>query len=550
MAYAGIVRRQCGAMMSAADEPRQPPSKPPPWFALAEVLLIFGVFFLDAGWPAPSENEAHYLAKAKHYWNPQWCVGDHFLESSDAHLVFYWAFGWVTQWLSLPATAWVGRILNWGLLAWAWHRLTWTLLARPLYGLLSAALFVFFSHHCRMAGEWVVGGVEAKSFAYVFLLLAVAEIARSRWNRAGLLLGIGSALHVLVGGWGFVAAGFGWLICGGYRDGWKSYLPGLLAGLLLALAGVLPAASLTYGVDPDVVHEANRITVFERLDHHLVIQTWHLAKISRHVALLVVWLLLCWCTPATLPRMRLRWFVAGAVVIALCGAAIDLATSNHEQLAATLLHFYWYRLSDTVLPVGAAMEIVGLIGGVASRNPAVGRKLILAAVVISGFSLATWNIQRRIDLRPGAVVQGQRIQAGRREEARQKYHDWKKVCAWIAQSTDQSDQFLTPYRNQTFKWYAGRSEVVTWKDFPQDAESILQWWRRLQEIHRESPYRWRKTLAELSELELFAFARKYQCRYVLVERSRRATAVGSDKQVYPQGSDRNANYVVYVVPPE
>ena len=98
---------------------------------LCEVLLIFMVFFLYAGWVPPAVNEAHYLTKAKHYWNPDFCAGDHFLESADAHLVFYWTFGWVTLFCSLPAAAWIGRLVTWGAMAWAWRRLSWCVVPKP-----------------------------------------------------------------------------------------------------------------------------------------------------------------------------------------------------------------------------------------------------------------------------------------------------------------------------------------------------------------------------------------------------------------------------------
>ena len=53
-------------------------------------------------------NPLHRPAEA--FWNPEWCKGDLFLESTDTQVVFIWLFGWLTRWLSLSATAWVGRI--------------------------------------------------------------------------------------------------------------------------------------------------------------------------------------------------------------------------------------------------------------------------------------------------------------------------------------------------------------------------------------------------------------------------------------------------------
>jgi hypothetical protein len=43
-----------------------------------EIVPVFLVFAIYAAWPAPDSGESHYLAKAKHFWNPAWCPGDFF----------------------------------------------------------------------------------------------------------------------------------------------------------------------------------------------------------------------------------------------------------------------------------------------------------------------------------------------------------------------------------------------------------------------------------------------------------------------------------------
>ena len=40
---------------------------------------------------------------------------------------------------------------------------------------------------------------------------------------------------------------------------------------------------------------------------------------------------------------------------------------------------------------------------------------------------------------------------------------------------------------QSFKWYAGRSDVVNYKDIPQDPRSIVDWWRAINEIYGAGP---------------------------------------------------------------
>src|SRR6476620_11809009 len=138
-------------MNATARLPKEAASRPA-WQAAIEVALIFTLFFLFAGGEPPGVNESHYLCKAKHYWDPTWCRNDFFLNSSDAHAVFYWTFGWMTRFMSLTAAAWVGRTIVWLLLAWSWQRLSWSVVPRPLMSLLSAGVFLALLRNGHMAG--------------------------------------------------------------------------------------------------------------------------------------------------------------------------------------------------------------------------------------------------------------------------------------------------------------------------------------------------------------------------------------------------------------
>ena len=54
-----------------------------------EIALIFLLFALYGAYAVPDTNEAHYLGKAAHFWNPNYVQNDFFLNSPDAHGVFY-----------------------------------------------------------------------------------------------------------------------------------------------------------------------------------------------------------------------------------------------------------------------------------------------------------------------------------------------------------------------------------------------------------------------------------------------------------------------------
>src|SRR3954463_6484425 len=336
---------------------------------LAEVLLIGLLFFVATGDPTPGVNETHYIARLKHYWNPQWCAGDLFLESSDTQLVFIWLFGWLTRFFSLSATAWIGRVAAWLFVAWSWQRLSWRLVPKPMAAVLSAGLFLALNNYLQMAGEWGVGGVEAKCFAYGFVLAALAEVVDRRWGLVCALLGAAIAFHPIVGGWSALVCAVMWLVAGRREQGLVSMLPGISVGVLLATVGIAPALSLTWHEPPEAVAEASRIYVFERLPHHLAILSLPSAEVRTRLASQAALLLMLFVF-ARAARLfsaegdrveqasgcrRLAQFAWGAAIIAAAGLLIELWLVNDPQTAAKILRYYWFRLTDFAAPMAVAL---------------------------------------------------------------------------------------------------------------------------------------------------------------------------------------------------
>ncbi len=140
--------------------------------------------------PVPAVNEPHYLAKAKHYWNPEWCASDFFLESSNAHLVFYQTFGLPTFWLSLEECAWLGRAVAAIILAVGWTRLIFVMLPNRFAPLWVAWGFLLLQACGNLSGEWIAGGIESKVPAYGFLFWSLSYLLERSWNRAALMAGL------------------------------------------------------------------------------------------------------------------------------------------------------------------------------------------------------------------------------------------------------------------------------------------------------------------------------------------------------------------------
>ncbi|MGE3315360.1 MAG: DUF6798 domain-containing protein [Planctomycetaceae bacterium] len=506
---------------------------------LLVMVLVALSFFAYGGIraPVPAVNEPHYLSKGKHYWIPEWCAGDFFLESSNVHLVFYQTFGLPTVWLSLEQAAWLGRAIASLILAMGWTRLVFIILPTRWTPLWVAWGFLFLQACGNLSGEWIAGGIESKVPAYGFLFWSFAYLLERSWYRAALLAGLAISFHPVVGLWGTMAAagalGWQWLMILLDRKseqkqtsiGLSPYplITSLLILCAAALPGLMPALSIV-GVDS---FEADYIQVYYRLDHHLdPIKFSHFAE-GYYLALFVGWLIVGIVWRPSQAEQLFRTIVLMAAGIALVGLLAGYRTGLPEEMPAfaqrmKLLKLYPFRLFDAMLPRAAAVSAVGLVGRIAwnttsSATAPLGRTaswgLFGTAMAIS---LAIPSIDRNASrMQPDQLA------------------DWKQACEWISLHTPGNAIVLTPARESwAFKWYAQRGEFVSFKDCPQDAEGIVKWNQRLLWLQDWAQRTYGDNLYSSEELrELF---RTHGITHVLAGR----LGPMEDKPIYQNGTFR------------
>ena len=457
-----------------------------------EIALILLVFFIDGGAAAPHVNESHYLTKATHYWNADYCPGDLFLDSADPHLAFYWTLGWLTKFLPLTAVAWIARVAAWALLAAGWQRLSSAVVRAPWTSVLSAALWVTLLRdgNRNFAGEWVVGGIEAKCIAYGFFLFGMAALARGDWRRPWIWFGAAAAFHVLVGAWAVLAALGVWLTePRSERAAVRVLLPGLVAGGLLALIGLIPSLALEWHTDPAVNAEAARIYVYDRLPHHLAPLSlpkaemeWRLTWLGGMVVAFVglwVWLrrqarsaqgLAAAAIDSSSTAGRIMRFALFALAGALAGLAIELTLDHDRFAAARLLRYYWFRQVDVALPLALAIVGTGWTLAMLQSGQTWRRAVALAPLLWAASFLGEVTYNRWRSNLPPAVLQMENAPA------------WQEACSWIAEHAPVDAKFLVPRSGHSFKWYASRADVGSYKDVPQDAASVVEWRARMREL--------------------------------------------------------------------
>lgn len=523
---------------------------------LLATLLVFAVFAIEGSWPVPDVNEPHYLGKAKHFWQPDWLAGDFFLDAPhggplrrlrESHLVFFAAFGWWSKFLTLPAMALAGRVLTWLGLAYAWQRLSRAMLpssgsasplvAVPLLAAFSAALFVAANSWCQTAGEWVIGGFEGKPLAYIFVFLAIEQAVRGGWTAALAASGVATALHPIVGGWTALLIAGTWVSRPADRPSPGVLLRALAIAGVLGSPGLVPAALLNWGTPPEVLSEANQIYVYRRAAHHLLPQAfpgWHF---FRFCLLALFWTLVCWRSQndrsehvannqdgdRAAAQARLRRIVLGSLLLLGCGILFSWTLWWRPQWLAAILRYYWFRMADVLLPAGATFAWLGWLQTQriteAPARAAWARRftagLYLLSIVVAVTYLTTHGSQVLHAARPRGDGPTKVLD----------YADWRAVCDWVAANTPADTLFITPKSSQTFKWHTQRRELVTWKDMPQDAAGIVEWWRRLVELyglHSKAENEWTNawrldSLNERPPEQLVALAEEYGADYLVVE---------------------------------
>jgi hypothetical protein len=453
--------------------------------AAVESLVIAAVFAAAGAWPVPDVNEAVYLTKARHAADPSWGGGDFFLETPDAHGVFYLLAGPLASRLSLESAAWIGRWLGWGALAVGFRHAAVPLLTTGWGRVLAAVLFSFVIRNTTAAGEWVIGGCEAKVFAWALVFGGLGEIGCGRFAAAIFQCGLAAAFHPIVGGWAGVATVAAWIAsrmradgpedhphraCGGAS--WKDVAL-VAGGVLTAAAGVVPALGLTAGVDDAIRAAATRIYVVERLSHHLLLRSFADGMVARHVLAVAVWWLLSRLIPSSAPSRRIAAFTVAALGISGVGVVISLLEPWAPSIAYALLRYYWFRLADVAVPFALATTCAAVVSDdaicrrVTGLAPAMVRWAVAAVLLVDlGGQGLHWPIPGRTGLVP-------------RSDSKIAAAGWADICDWVRDHAPADACFLTPRGAASFTWRTGRREVVCWKNSPQDAASLVEWRRRI-----------------------------------------------------------------------
>lgn len=298
-----------------AGSPKAEPVVPVSWSSLLAdglwpnlLLTLFGVAAMLAE-PVPRTNEWTYLVLLARQWNPEYLAGDWALSIPDhKHLVFNLVCGWPTLFVSPQVLGWAGRIGCWVGIVWFLFRIGDRLGVRRL-GTTAAILLWVALRQSLFAGEWVLGGFEAKCVAYVFLFASIDGYLGGRRTWSAIALGLCFSFHPAVGLWSGLALGASLVVM---RTPIRRLLWMATFVVLAALPGALPLLLAGAAATPT---EELRFQVITRMPYHFDPSTFDVGAMLTGIVLLAFNLRVAWLRrdePAWHLFGWLQFFAAGA----------------------------------------------------------------------------------------------------------------------------------------------------------------------------------------------------------------------------------------------
>lgn len=436
------------------------------WLGLsAQVAAVFVIVTLTCWpWRPISGNEPDTVSAARQWADPTWLPDDWYLNLDIPYRVpFNLVVGPVSAHWGLEAGSALGRLITFALLAGALVALLRALRISVWVGLLPLAIYL--GSPSLGADERMVGMADAKAFAYPFGVAALAAVVSRRYRLAAAMAGLAMSFHVLVGLMHVAALAVAVLVQRRHRpagsrrpraaDLWPLAVTGSW-GLWTAWRTLTESLSSAGGAGWDIY------TTF-RIPRHVLPSAWAPAP-------LVPWQL--WLIGATIAALLLIWrgseraapaagFVLGACTFHLLGLVVYALGED------SLLRYYWFRLADTWVPLGAALVVAGILTALSVRRGRWVRTLTTATAAALALAVAV----------PTFVDRRARVQD---ELSREAASDRYRLFSWVADNLP-PDAVVVVDPDQ-LQWYpqADRAAWALYKSSPQSADDVLVWSRRLE----------------------------------------------------------------------
>lgn len=245
-----------------------------------------------------------------------------------------------------------------------------------------------------------------------------------------------------------------------------------------------------------------------------------------------------------------------AMSFAVIGLLIDLILSRiAPSFAASILRFYWFRWNEVVWPTLLGVVAVAVanrhllltsFGNTGRMRHSYGLKIVASIAMLYTVGLF-WERRNQISntVIPAGERQNFSLRTDTPEDQRRQFAEWIAVCDWISQNIHDHDLWLTPRRQQSFKWRTLKPELASWKDMPQNASAVVLWNQRIDAAYVFDEW---KQLQPWTEDQILRIAKDYSVKYVLFDRRVMGQRYPKWEKLYPTDDHPNQIFSVYRIP--
>ena len=422
-------------------------------------------------------NENVVLAEARHFGDPSWIPNDWFLNQHIGYrLLFNTIFGYTARFLPLHLLSISGRILIYFIFSIIVDKAARTLKIHVLFIIPSMLLFILFQS--LVAREWMLGGLETKSFAYACALGALIALAHRRYKPMFLLTGLAASFHILVGIYSAFSLGVAILTLKEQRENFRQ----IIISSPLALITAIPAlyAIFQYLGDSATVDSvrAAAIYVIKRNPHHVFPAAWTKPWTVRFIASCLFFITVL-CFSRVQERRIFASYGLGSAVL-FCTGLVLYYTGNYNWLK-----LYWFRHPDVIIPfigffLTASLLSVPIIdlspdrkaGPVKSLSSLLRKATIALGIILSltaiGKSLFTFRDQLSFIIQSNSPFYLDNLNPELRE-----------ALFWIKAKTPGNSSFLVSPAVDQFYIAAERGMFVSFKHSPQTDSDNIEWYNRI-----------------------------------------------------------------------
>jgi hypothetical protein len=344
------------------------------------LFVVLACCFTD---PYVSSNEEVYFAWAKHHADPSWMRGSFtFSEWPGARLLFQWIAGPLLGLISFERLAQVGTALNLVLMAIPLAKI-FRHFSLSKTGAVFLILVFCVSDQAFFAGEWIFGNFEPKTISYPLVFYGLYSLLISDLAKATAYFIAAAYLHILVGGWVFLAMLLYLLARRVELARIAAHAGAFAVGLSPLLIYLIHYMSNT-AAEKDGVH-ASWIYVFFRNPHHVApfVDGDINARFLPGIVAAGVAYLICWFYFRRLENARIRNL--NSLNLVILGMLFVSLIIGYFDETGFFLKFYPFRIAAVSLFLIILQLIVflGEVGGKWSRGK--GNQIAFSWIVASAF---------------------------------------------------------------------------------------------------------------------------------------------------------------------